>query len=221
MVVFLCGDERQYDGAIELWRDDCLSGMSLIDGYYGKLEKFEWLSKRIKFPRGIGLPGRVWESGLPLLMGDLAHSHDFLRAKGAAEANLTTGIGIPFYSKQESRQEKGEIESVITFLSSNEAPVAKRFEVWRPDIDNDHLYFEAGIEQGSPIVEKLDPLRIINRGEGTIGSVWKTGNPAISNEAKLELIKSGYNKAAQGFDSLLAFPIIHKNTLNSVVVFYS
>lgn len=217
VLVFLCGDENQPDGAIEVWRDDGLSGLSLDDGYYGDLKRFEWLSHRIKFPRGRGLPGIVWETGLPLLMGDLANSNSFLRSQGAADANITTGIGIPFYSSQET----DDIDSVITLLSSNQTPIAKRFEVWRPDENKNCLLFKAGIEHGSPNLEDANSLRSIRKGEGTIGGAWQTGIPGISRDIESELAMRDQKEAASDFDLLLAIPIFNMNTLNSVVVFYN
>ena len=217
VLVFLCGEQKQPEGAIEVWRDDGLSGMSLVDGYYGELEKFEWISKRIKFPRGRGLPGLVWENAQPVLLGDLANSNSFLRSQGAAEAGITTGIGLPFYTNGET----GDIDAVITFLSSIETPIAKRFEAWLPDENSNSLLFGAGIDQGSRVVDEPNPMRLFKKGEGTIGSVWQTGIPAISHEVLHELSICGQSDSDNNYDSLLAIPIFQNSTLNSVVVFYN
>ncbi|KPJ95169.1 MAG: hypothetical protein AMJ53_03370 [Gammaproteobacteria bacterium SG8_11] len=217
VLVFLCGEQRQPEGAIEIWRDDGLSGLSFIDGYYGELEKFEWISKRIKFPRGRGLPGMVWEKSQPLLMGDLANSNSFLRSQSAAEAGITTGIGLPFYSNQKTEA----VDAVITFLSSSGTPIAKRFEVWLPDEETNSLLFEAGIDQGSRVVDKPNPMRFFKKGEGTVGGVWQTGIPAISHDVSHELSICGQDDSNNNYDSLLAIPLFQNSTLNSVVVFYN
>jgi len=217
VIVFLCGEQMQPEGAIEIWGDDGLSGLSLVNGYYGELEKFEWISKRIKFPRGRGLPGMVWEKSRPILMGDLANSNSFLRAQAAAEAGITTGIGLPFYSNKKDQ----DMDAVITFLSSSETPIAKRFEVWVPDDEGKSLLYEAGIDQGNRLVDEPNPTRFYNKGEGTVGGVWQTGIPAISYEVADELSIIGLTEIDTQYDSLLAIPIFNDVVLNSVVVFYS
>ncbi len=42
MVVFLCGDDAEHVGAIELWHNDAASNaeMGLVDGYYGTADAF-------------------------------------------------------------------------------------------------------------------------------------------------------------------------------------
>jgi len=47
------------------------------------------------FPPGIGLPGRVWQSGAPAWIPDVALHHDFPPAPFAAEAGLHADFGFP------------------------------------------------------------------------------------------------------------------------------
>jgi len=62
VVVFLCGDDDEQIGAIEVWRNDPAAGdlLRVMDGYYGKLEQFEKVSRQLQMPKGQGLAGMAW-----------------------------------------------------------------------------------------------------------------------------------------------------------------
>ena len=61
--MLFCGDDEAHVGAIELWHNDPDESyeMRLADGYYGTADMFEFNSRHTHFPRGYGLPGRVWK----------------------------------------------------------------------------------------------------------------------------------------------------------------
>jgi PAS domain S-box-containing protein len=61
------------------------------------------------FKRGEGLPGRIWESGLPIWMTDVMLDPNFLRS-AAAKMRLRGAFGFPI-------RIGGEIEGVIEFFS--------------------------------------------------------------------------------------------------------
>jgi len=216
VLVFLCGDMQQPSGAIEVWQDDGLSGLTLIDGYYGDLERFEWLSKRIKFQRGKGLPGMVWDTAKPLI-ADLSDSTSFLRAKAAEDNGISTNIAIPVNSNQNI----DEIGSVVSFLSSKSTPIAKRFEIWKPDAAGEYLLFESGIDQETTTVEEARPGRCIKKGDGVIGKTWQNGVPAITTDRKSEPSSSSSFATSKKYASLLAIPVYVKEELRSVVAFYN
>ncbi len=98
VVVFFCGDDEAHIGAIELWHNDPDKSyeMRLVDGYYGTAEMFEFNSRHTRFPRGYGLPGRVWKSNMPMIVKDLYHSTAFLRWQQAMEIGINRGLGIPY-----------------------------------------------------------------------------------------------------------------------------
>src|SRR5262245_24409363 len=56
---------------------------------------FEALTRQSKFSRGVGLPGRVWSSGKPEWVTDVANDSNFSRAPVATKEGLHTGIGFP------------------------------------------------------------------------------------------------------------------------------
>ncbi|MEM9481075.1 MAG: GAF domain-containing protein [Verrucomicrobiota bacterium] len=199
VIVFLCGHVEELAGAIEVWEQTRSTELGLREGFYGDWEKFESLSKSLVFQRGRGLPGITWETGLPQIMGNLETSNSFLRAKVAAEAGIRTGIAIPFYTT-------GPLDTVLVFLSSTSTPIAKRFEIWKPNEDHSRLCFEGGIEEESDTAEGANAENAIEFGEGPVGKTWATGVPRVEVDDTRQL---------------LTIPIIQEGALNSVAVLYS
>ena len=65
------------------------------------LEKFTSLSMGFTFPKGTGLPGRVWSLKQPEWVKDVTHDASFMRAHAAAEVGLKAGLAIPVLAKKE------------------------------------------------------------------------------------------------------------------------
>jgi hypothetical protein len=219
VITFLCGDTQTLSGAIEVWQDDGLSGLAMVDGYYGDLERFEWLSNQIKFPRGRGLPGKVWEQKQAIILGNLSKSNSFLRSKAADKAGITTSIAIPVASNKHN--DVDDIGSVVTFLSSKSTPIAKRFEIWKPASNNKLLQFESGIDQDSVDLEPADTDRTINKGEGIIGKCWQNGIPVMTDDLNFQHNSKEISQSTKNYSSLLAVPIYFQQDLQSIVVFYN
>ena len=57
--------------------------------------EFEALSRQTAFPRGVGLPGRVWASGQSAWIPDVVHDANFPRATVAASGGLHGAFGFP------------------------------------------------------------------------------------------------------------------------------
>lgn len=75
------------------------------------LIEFANASGHVELVPGEGLPGRVWKSGEPALLGDVAKDDNFPRAPAAAEADLHAAICFPLM--------KGDARlGVIEFLST-------------------------------------------------------------------------------------------------------
>jgi PAS domain S-box-containing protein len=65
------------------------------------LTEFESASRPFVFAFGLGLPGRVWQTGKPVCMPDVTVDPDFLRATAAASAGLRGALGFPILSGDE------------------------------------------------------------------------------------------------------------------------
>src|SRR5262249_28963739 len=64
----------------------------------GELKPFRAATEASHFERGIGLPGRVWESKRPAWVENVTDDPNFPRSDAARIAGLKTGVGIPILS---------------------------------------------------------------------------------------------------------------------------
>jgi hypothetical protein len=214
VVVFLCGDRAETGGCIEVWEPDEQKLLVHMDGYYGRLSTFEDVSRVMRFPLGQGLPGIVWERGLPHIMQDLAASSSFMRASAARENGVTSGLGVPLFVG-------GQIAHVVTLLSASSTPLARAFEVWLPDAaDNLQLaqsYYAAG----------LDGLGDEVRGVGfsvaldVAGRVSDSGLPcALScSEPVRSFLRAGLARSL-GLSFSVGLPVHDGDRLRAVVVMF-
>lgn len=75
------------------------------------------------FPRGEGLPGRVWEEKQPLVLNHFRGGPSLDRADAAARAGLGAGLGFPIYRGN-------QCVAVCTLLFSSVHPRTGVIEVW-------------------------------------------------------------------------------------------
>lgn len=210
VVVLLCSAEDGLAGAIEVWgKDTKKSGeLRLVDGYYGTLKKFEWISRRISFPKGSGLPGTVWDYHIPQIVADMSSSSIFLRASNAQLENITTAFGVPFIYDEKR-------EYVLVLLSARGTPIARRLEIWLPDRDHEKLSMFSG---HSEIAHDVFSYQEIEKGQGLIGQVWLTGCPAISRDPAND-VGIGKNVTVDDLKASIAIPVIEDGALKAVVAF--
>ena len=111
-------------GAVELWAGRRgRFELGLTAAHYAGLERFGKVSRYVNFPMGSGLPGEVWQSAAPRILTGLGQSRAFLRSSGAESAGLKTGFGFPVIHRN-------ELSAVMLWLSSEDTPLAKIYEVW-------------------------------------------------------------------------------------------
>jgi PAS domain S-box-containing protein len=72
--------------------------------------RFDAITRVFTFPRGVGLPGRVWMSGEPAWIADVRSDPSFLRADVAAQEGLRSGFGFPIRARD-------KIIGVLCFFS--------------------------------------------------------------------------------------------------------
>jgi len=214
VVVFLCGDDEEHAGAIEVWGPSAANPdeMTLVDGYFGTLEKFASITRHVNMRRGQGLPGGVWEKRMPMIIDDLGHANAFLRSRNAEEAGMTTGLGIPCMRWADE-------VCAVTFLSARDTPIARRFEIWVP-AGGGGLTFDTGHCDQDPNIEMGYCSSSIAKGEGTIGRVWLTGVPAVCEDLAADKSVAGQSGSLAGLHSMLAMPVIENARLKAVVAMY-
>ncbi len=66
----------------------------------GDLAEFAARSRRLTFPRGLGLPGRVWADGEPAWVADVAADANLPRADLAGALGLRAAAAIPVYGDE-------------------------------------------------------------------------------------------------------------------------
>ena len=215
VMVLFCGDDEKHVGAVELWQNDAdvSHEMGLVDGYYGTADMFEFNSRHTKFPRGFGLPGRTWKAGMPLIIKDLHNSKRFLRWEEASEIGINCGVGIPYTASPDKTW-------VMTFLSAQATPIAKRFEIWVPNPERTALVFQSGDCSKNTELEQLYTSKSIAKGEGSIGGAWATGMPAINEHLKVDESVASEAARAAGMNQIVVLPVVENARLNAVLAWY-
>ncbi|RYH00906.1 GAF domain-containing protein [Salipiger sp. IMCC34102] len=208
VLVVLCADDATRNGAIEVWSEDA-GTLSLCDGYFGAATDFEAVSQTTTFQAGSGLPGGVWAARRPILMRDLGARYGFLRAETASPAGLKRGLGLPV-------PVPGGRVFVVTLLSAQATPIARRFEVWDARSARTGARETARLIDG--ICDRDGPLwdpdnagneRTATIWEGPIGRVLGTGVPVAETGA-----------AALGYAMMVALPIHKDGELAHIVAWY-
>ncbi len=122
-------DERDdVVGVFEVWEPvGVYEELGLKAGYYGRMERFRTVSSFVRFEKGNGLPGQVWQQCCGVIHDDLSNHPGFLRAAGASADLLRTAIGIPVAAQR--------YHSTAVLISSAVSPMAKAMEVWQTEDD--------------------------------------------------------------------------------------
>ena len=113
------------------------------------ISEFEAISKKIRFQKGIGLPGRVWESGKPAWITDVIIDTNFLRESSAQKMGLHGAFAFPIKCS-------GEVMGVMSFFSRDIEP---------PDNDMLQMFETIGSEIGDFMLRKKaeEELRAANQ----------------------------------------------------------
>ncbi len=205
VIIFLCGGDENNAGAIEIWANEIERGneLGVIDGYYGFMEYFEFVSRKTKIPKGFGLPGLIWEQEMPILMDDLGNSSSFIRGRDAKNAGISTALGIPLALDQEQMY-------IMTFLSAKRTPIARGLQIWSPDEARQKLLLQDSFNRPNDNLSSYFQPQSFAKGEGLLGKVWFSGTPMIG-----EINSDGGVVNI----SVLAIPVIDKGVLKAIVCF--
>ena len=215
VMVLFCGDAEPHVGAVEVWYNDPekFNEMRLFGGYYGTADMFELDSRYTRFPRGYGLPGRVWKTSMPVIASDLSSFKSFLRWKEAVDIGLSLGFGIPC-------PQVAEQSWAMTFLSGRNTPIARRVEIWTPDAHNECLGFSSGhCDQVADLAMNYQSVRI-RKDQGIIGQAWSSGTPAAREQVIDESISSKM-AAAVGLTSVVVLPVMDAHATKAIVAWYN
>lgn len=96
IVTLLSTSEMPFGQVMEVWiPNEDGSALERRDGYYGQFGKFYDDAADRSFAPGEGLPGRVWQDGMPHLIAPLDEKSGFARYQAAQTAELSVAVGIP------------------------------------------------------------------------------------------------------------------------------
>jgi putative methionine-R-sulfoxide reductase with GAF domain len=210
--VLLCGDASGACGAVEVWEpEDVRDCLGLASGYFGAYDGFRRLSSLMKFPRGVGLPGQVWETGQAIVFDDLTGAGPFMRAAAAETYGFTAGLGIPVFQHD-------MLSSVCLLLAVKGIPIARAFEVWVPDVAEKKLSLATAAYDGAVAVRAAAEGLTLAPGEGLPGKVWSTRRPRVVDGLSPEEFER-FSAARQAELTMgVGIPIIDGDKVRAVVV---
>ena len=103
------------------------------------IPSFDAMTRKLRFARGMGMPGRVWSTRRPAWIPDVLHDDNFPRAPVAAQEELHASLGFPILLRN-------EVLGVLEFFSH---------EIREPDPD----LLEMLSAMGSQIGQFIDRTR--------------------------------------------------------------
>lgn len=106
-------------GAVEVWKRDDRDELSISDGHYAGLPSFEYITRYTRFPKGAGVPGGVWKSGLARVARKLDKSSAFIRSFGCDPATVSAAVALPIADSL------GFPKSVLMFLQAARHPLSR------------------------------------------------------------------------------------------------
>lgn len=214
VIVLLCGGRDRTGGCIEVW--NAQADRNLLEhagGYYGCFEEFGTVSRLIQFQRGSGLPGAIWESGLPQIIGMDGRSNTFVRASIARKWGLDSGIAVPIHRG-------GKVAHVVILLSAPSSPIARAFEVWLPhgqELALAAAHYSTGLEEFA-ISSRETTFR---NGEGLPGRAFSSGLPVVFDHLQSPGFTRYAAAARAGLEVGLAWPIADDFGVRAVVCLLS
>lgn len=125
-VIVLLGGLDDVCGVIESWQPiGQYAELHMAVGCYVGLERFENVSRFVRFEYGQGLPGQVWQSSSPLSQTNLSNNAGFMRAAGASAAELQSAVGFPVIGD--------DFIASVLLISSTRSPITRAVEVFSVD----------------------------------------------------------------------------------------
>jgi hypothetical protein len=109
---------------------------------------------------------------------------------------------------------------VLSLLSARRTPIAKRFEIWKPDASADALVFQSGYCSSGCDLDVAFAGLTIHRGEGTIGRAWASGLPAVSDELKAGASIAERAAVHAGLGRIVVLPVFRGHLLQAESVWY-
>ena len=217
VLVIFCGDDAAHAGAIELWRNDPAS-VGRHDARR-RLLRHHRRHLRVHLAPAPAFAAaaacRAWPGSRDCRCSSRTSGKGarFLRADAALKVGINRGFAMPCPIR-------GDENYVLAFLSALNTPIARRFEIWKPDPARARLRLDGGFCEAGGLLTAAPEHLGLDRGQGTIGRVFLTGVPAVSDNAASEPAGWGAAAAELGLETMLAVPVIQEGRLVAAVAWY-
>ena len=200
------GNPDEVVGVTEIWEPvGRYEEVKLTAGAFGKLERFQNVSSFVRFEKGNGLPGQVWQTGRSTIHDDLANHPGFLRAAGASAGSLQTAIGIPVFSDR--------FIATVVVIGSEKAPIATACEVWT--LSDQHFKLHAACYGRDAGTSQFELGQSMSSHAGLFGAIQQHGGAVLVTEPEL-LMDS--RPDWKDFTVGLAIPAYEENQIASVTL---
>src|SRR5438093_1761406 len=81
-----------------------------------RIPQFEATTRDYTFPKGVGLPGRIWGIGEPVWIENIVQEENFPRAPVAAKEGLHAAFGFPVKIDHRSEEHTSELQSLTNLV---------------------------------------------------------------------------------------------------------
>jgi PAS domain S-box-containing protein len=110
--------------------------------------QFGWLTRQTTLPSGTGLPGRVWASGQPAWIPDIAHDINFPRAPDAIAEGLHAAFAFPIRSGNDttgvleffSHQIRNPDDELLSMFAALGSQIGQFIERRRAEEERDRFF---------------------------------------------------------------------------------
>lgn len=185
-------------------------------GLYGNAPDFGAVSRNMCFGRGEGLPGRVWEEGVPIILKDL-QSGSFQRAAAAQAAGLSCAVAFPMFFQE-------HLKAVVVLFCGDVNGQSGAIEVWRNDpVVDDKMRWHDGLYGGNdPAFEAASRATVFDCGSGLVGQAWqRQGSVFLDGLSESTTFVRAADAAQTGLKRGLAMPCPLPQGGNFVLAFLS
>lgn len=200
-------DHDDVVGVFEVWKPvGEFEELALSKGYFGRMERFQNVSSFVRFEKGTGLPGQVWQKRTSVIHDDLSNHPGFLRAAGASAELLATAIGLPVAGT--------DFQGTALLISSTVSPLARAFEVWQAEENGFRLLDAsyAGFEEELVLLPDTEwPLD-----SGLPGLAAESGTAVLSEEPTVLYAGRNHETKLPDSGTGLAIPFFEGDKLTSV-----
>lgn len=168
------------------------------EGDYAHSPAFAEASVAESFAKGEGLPGKVWESGRPIVLKEFDGSY-FKRTEAAAEAGLTSAVAIPVFAED-------TLKAVLVLFCSADADHMGAIEIW--EYLEERLRLTDGYYGAAKDFEAASQDIAFSHGQGLPGGVWSANTPILKRDiARAGSFLRSEQAAAIGLKTGLGLPV--------------